>query len=618
MDPSGRYALGVREPDTVEGGSPGPSELLGRLLDGRYQIEVLLGEGGIGQVFRATDRRLSRAVAIKVMHPQYVARTELRARFEREARSLAALSHPNVVGVVDYGVDGDIPFLVMDLLEGRTLEAAIADGLPPDRVLPIVRDVLRAVAYAHAQGVVHRDLKPANVFLQHVPEIGDVVRVLDFGLAKFIDAEPSGPTLTRAGTVLGTPAYMSPEQATGGEVDARADVYSLGIMLFELVTGERPFQASDGPELLRQHLLTAMPPMSGKRTDLEILPELDALVQHASAKSRTDRFKDASEMAAALDTLPAKAIRELVPAGGIMSARTGPSPRPSSPATDATLAAPSDVGATLASRPSEFPGRPDVPAGATGEASARTLELRSAEVGEPRATLPNRPAVRLPQEAQRPVRASASWLWKGGLAALTLVTFVAIGSWWLLGSRPTPTNAPAIAPPPTPIEPAANVTPSPRGEPVAPIVEAAGPSPFDAPTPPQLAPIEARVRAGRGITDDQRRALRQYSRNHPHDPRAWLLMGHADFAAGARTDACDRYDRAFHSDEAARNDEVMLHNLLVMTGHHAVTTVASRMVREIYGARALPALPAVEQELAGDRDAVRRLRALGRRLEHPE
>ena len=139
--------------------------MIGRVLDGRFRIDALLGEGGLGQVFRGTHLRLGRAVAIKVMHAHHVTRSELRTRFDREARSLAKLAHPNVVGVIDYGVDGELPFLVMDLLEGRTLEQAIHEGLPGDRVVPVFRDVLRAVAYAHGVGLVHRDLKPANVFL---------------------------------------------------------------------------------------------------------------------------------------------------------------------------------------------------------------------------------------------------------------------------------------------------------------------------------------------------------------------------------------------------------------------------------------------------------------------
>ena len=229
--------------------------MVGRVLDGRFRMDVLLGEGGLGQVYRGTHLRLGRPVAIKVMHAHHVTKGELRTRFDREARSLAALAHPNVVGVIDYGVDGDLPFLVMDFLEGRTLEAAIHDGIPSDRVVPIFRDVLRAVAYAHGIGLVHRDLKPANVFLHKVPEIGEVVRVLDFGLAKFIDGEGAGATVTRAGMVIGTPAYMSPEQATASIVDARADVYSLGVLLFEMITGQRPFTGDDGAEVLCKYLL---------------------------------------------------------------------------------------------------------------------------------------------------------------------------------------------------------------------------------------------------------------------------------------------------------------------------------------------------------------------------
>jgi eukaryotic-like serine/threonine-protein kinase len=573
----------VKQPDIADDASGSSASLLGRVLDGRYRIDALLGEGGLGQVFRATDRRLSRSVAIKVMHGQHVARAELRARFEREARSLAALSHPNVVGVIDYGVDGDVPFLVMDLLEGRTLEAALAEGLPVARALPIVRDVLRAVAYAHAQGFVHRDLKPANVFLQAVPEIGDVVRVLDFGLAKLIDEAPSGPTLTRAGMVLGTPAYMSPEQATGGEVDARADVYALGIVLFELVTGTRPFQATDGPDLLRQHLLTAIPPMNGLRSGCEVGPELQALVARAAAKSRVERFKDGAEMAAALDALPAGALRFVGKGLAAAPVSAGKSARRSTPELDATMA--SDAGATLASQPSEPPGR--APVATIGPARARPSSSRGA---------------------------SSSLRAKLGIGIIALLMIAGLGIWSFRGPPETerasglPVQDPVVGVDAPPEAAGTHTEPTPERP-------ARGP---DAPTPPQLASIESRIRAGRTITDEQRRTLFRYSTNHPHDPRAWLLMGHADFLAGARTDACNRYERAFHADEAARDDETMRHDLLVMSAHRTVGPAASRLVVSIYGARALPHLAAVEQELAGDRDAARRLRTLRRRLEHPD
>ena len=281
--------------------------MVGRVLDGRFRMDVLLGEGGLGQVYRGTHLRLGRPVAIKVMHAHHVTKGELRTRFDREARSLAALAHPNVVGVIDYGVDGDLPFLVMDFLEGRTLEAAIHDGIPSDRVVPIFRDVLRAVAYAHGIGLVHRDLKPANVFLHKVPEIGEVVRVLDFGLAKFIDGEGAGATVTRAGMVIGTPAYMSPEQATASIVDARADVYSLGVLLFEMITGQRPFTGDDGAEVLRKHLLQPLPDMRELAPRSPLVAQLEPIVKRATEKSKADRYSDAADMAAALDALIGRA-----------------------------------------------------------------------------------------------------------------------------------------------------------------------------------------------------------------------------------------------------------------------------------------------------------------------
>ncbi len=274
-----------------------PDPLLGRELDGRYRLESKLGEGGLGVVYRARHLRLDRDFAIKVLQPEYAQNEALRARFEREAKALGALTHPGVVGVTDFGIDGLSPFLVMELLEGATLDRCMP--LPDTRALAILRDVLGAVAFAHGLGLVHRDLKPANVFLQALPEGEERVRVLDFGLAKFLDRS-EGTALTKPGATLGTPAYMSPEQNLGGEASPRNDVYSLGILLYELLAHERPFRGVGG-DLMRQHLLVPVPSLGDKRPDLSALAALDPIVQRACAKAPLERYADAGEMRAALD-----------------------------------------------------------------------------------------------------------------------------------------------------------------------------------------------------------------------------------------------------------------------------------------------------------------------------
>ncbi|MDQ3036290.1 MAG: serine/threonine protein kinase, partial [Myxococcota bacterium] len=288
----------------------GSSPEIGRVLEGRYRLDAPIGEGGLGVVWRGFHLRLGKPVAIKLMLPEHLGRENLLARFEREAKSLAALSHPNIVDVIDFGIDEGAPFLVMELLEGRPLDRAIEQGIGPDRALAIGRDVLRALGHAHALGIVHRDLKPANVFLQRISDGSEIVRVLDFGLAKFLeqDGREGQPQLTRAGTVLGTPAYMAPEQAMGGNADARADVYSFGLLLFELITGRRPFEG-EGGELIRQHLLVPMPPIGSVRPDLEVAPELESVLQRATAKSPAGRHASANELLQDISALPLPALR---------------------------------------------------------------------------------------------------------------------------------------------------------------------------------------------------------------------------------------------------------------------------------------------------------------------
>ena len=550
--------------------------MIGRVLDGRFRIDAVLGEGGLGQVFRGTHLRLGRAVAIKVMHAHHVTRNELRTRFDREARSLAKLAHPNVVGVIDYGVDGELPFLVMDLLEGRTLEQAIHEGLPSDRVVPVFRDVLRAVAYAHGVGLVHRDLKPANVFLQQVPEIGEVVRVLDFGLAKFVDGEGSNATVTRAGMVIGTPAYMSPEQATASIVDARADVYSLGVVLFEMITGRRPFTGTDGAEVLRLHLLQPLPEMSSIVPGSPLVPLLDPIVKRATEKSKGDRYADAAEMAAALDA-------------AVGRASTPPLVAPAAPA------------------------GPRAPAGAS-------IHVTISDVPVSVATGPRKAA-----SASGAAATPRSWLLPalGMIVVLVLVVAVALGSGGETSPPPT-TTVPAppttiAAPPttalPTHVEPPpSTMAPPPSATEVAVTLDAGLPDPWADPLPPQLVAAATRIRAEREITADQRAGLVRFASNHPHDPRGLLLLGRADAIAHAYTDSCHRYRHAWQVDPAARFDPAMRHDLVSAAAREATASEAAEIVREIYGAEALPEIEVVRAEVARDRQAVARLDRLRARL----
>jgi hypothetical protein len=292
----------------------GEDPLLGRTIADRYQIERPLGEGGIGKVYRAVDTRLGRQVALKVLLTKYEQEPVLRQRFDREAAALSRLSHPNIVTVTDYGVSEEgVPFLAMELLEGVDLHGLIKGAIiPPQRGLAIMRQVLRALAYAHGQNLVHRDLKPHNVFVRDLGDGTDHVTVLDFGLARFTDY--GGAKLTKVGALLGTPAYMAPEQARGtSDVDATADVYAVGVVLFEVLTGRRPFDSPNPGDVLRGHLQEPPPRLSVADTGLEASPALQQLLDRAMAKAPGDRFPSAVAMVEALEALPPDAARRVGP-----------------------------------------------------------------------------------------------------------------------------------------------------------------------------------------------------------------------------------------------------------------------------------------------------------------
>jgi serine/threonine protein kinase len=306
-----------------------PADLLvGRVLAGKYRLEQKLGAGAMGAVYRATASDGQRC-AVKVLQHEAVADDGLRERFEREARALFALRHPNVLEVRDYGVDNGLPYLVMELLEGRTLEEMVVEHTPdPQTGLELAKDVLRGLAFAHEKGVLHRDLKTENVFCQWDGQRWRA-KLLDFGLVKFQDEEKWGSAkkLTMQGSVFGSPAYMSPEQATGTPMTARSDVYSAGIVLYEMITGDWPFDAESQVDMLRMHLMTTPAPLVTRREALTVRPELESLVQKALAKKAAERFADAREMLAALEAIPSPAAW-IDPGRPSIVAQTVPLPGP--------------------------------------------------------------------------------------------------------------------------------------------------------------------------------------------------------------------------------------------------------------------------------------------------
>lgn len=280
--------------------------LVGTVLGG-YLIERRLGAGATGVVYQASPSDGSRPVAVKVLNDNLGHISALKRRFEREARALAKLKHPHVVHISDFGVDNDVTFIAMEMLVGETLEDVLQRApIDPLRAVGVSLQTMRGVAFAHENGIVHRDLKPANIFLRQVAGGIDVVKVLDFGLAKFMEVDElsQDATLTRKGRIVGTPAYMAPEQITGVSLDVRADVYAAGVLLYEMLADQRPFSYERRSQLLRAHLFEPVPRIERVRPGLYVHPELERLILRALEKDPARRFANGGEMLHALEALP--------------------------------------------------------------------------------------------------------------------------------------------------------------------------------------------------------------------------------------------------------------------------------------------------------------------------
>lgn len=269
-------------------------------LAGRYRVERLIGEGGMGDVYLATHLKIDKRVAVKVLAPEQMRKARTVDRFLQEAVAASRIRHPNVVDITDYGESDGCAFLVMEYLEGEDLSSLLKrDGaMGWARAKAITTQVLDALGAAHAAQIIHRDIKPHNIFV--TPGDGvDLVKVIDFGIAKL--REGTGEQLTRTGAIMGTAEYMSPEQGLGQELDGRSDLYSMGIILYRMLTGEVPFPGTNPMAVLFNHVHTEVPAPSVKNPEGGISPAIDALVLRALAKDREQRFADASAFADAMD-----------------------------------------------------------------------------------------------------------------------------------------------------------------------------------------------------------------------------------------------------------------------------------------------------------------------------
>ncbi|WP_428264048.1 protein kinase domain-containing protein [Haliangium sp.] len=586
--------------DTGDTG-PGSDPVIGRVLDERYRIEAKIGGGGMGQVYRACHLRMEQPVAVKVLHADLAADPNAARRFAREARRTFRFDHPHCVRVLDFGSTPDgLLFLVMEYLTGRTAaqEVAIDGPMAPTRVVHIARQVCDALAYAHDLGFVHRDIKPENLMLLHHRGDPDFVKVLDFGLAKLFAGPDALPTqgfsvsaLTREGSVFGTPEYMAPEQAMDQPLGPSADLYALGVSLYELLSATLPFTGATFTEVLARQVQDQPEPLSARVQGRALPPALEALVMECLAKDPHARPPDARHLAARLDGLrpllagPARASaavaatvelvghRQTWPAGA--SADGGGSD--AEPAAEAYRSPPTESVAAV----------PETPATPTpGQRSAwHAASVMAPDSGAGLAV--GRPAPRATGEVHRPRRRRA-WLALAGSAAVVGVALVVLA---LASRQRAPVAQAAAVDAGPPAAPTVAVVPD-TGVPDPPTPDPAGSEPDPADSPPAPTAATAAATAddqddpgatdpGAGKRDDaaaeRRRARRRQIDAHlaaaeaarragqplkqmaeadsalrlaPGNKRAAFLLGDALLASGDTANACTYLARALRLREA--------------------------------------------------------------------
>jgi eukaryotic-like serine/threonine-protein kinase len=442
-------------------------DLVGRVFAERYEVQDILGRGGMGAVYRARHVAMDSTVALKVLRRETSGDLDSIERFYREARAASRLHHPNTIRVFDFGQsdDGQL-FLAMEFLDGHTLRAELRrmGRLDESRVLRIGEQVAMSLGEAHHAGIIHRDVKPENIFLLQLLGVPDFVKVLDFGVARNVGAD----SMTRTGLAIGTPAYMSPEQARGERVDGRSDLYSLGVMMFEMAAGIPPFESSTPMHLMMKHL-NDVPPRLSEVCGGDVSPAFDALVMSLLSKSADDRPRDASDL---LDRISA--------AKGARAAGAG--------VVTAFLQAPREAQTPTRNGSAAFLDAPKAPTPTTPMAVFSTGgELRgpTARAPEPART-PTPPRSPMVSSAPSEILAGAGRGHAGRNAAIVVLVSIlaaaaAGGAWWWT-SRSGDEGA-TVA---TGEVPAAPASPSPAAAvPVAsPSVPAPAPSPAPAAPPP--------------------------------------------------------------------------------------------------------------------------------------
>jgi serine/threonine protein kinase len=467
-----------------------PHGIVGTRFAERYDVKGWLGRGGMSTVYSAVHNRLGKTVALKVLHRDMASDEKAGERFAQEARACARLQHPNIIRVFDYGQSAEgLLFIAMELLQGYPLSRRIKStgAVPPWRACQIMSRVCTALTEAHSQGIIHRDLKPDNVFVCATPDGGENLKILDFGIAK-VTGEASYETLTQTGFICGTPLYMSPEQSLGMQLDGRADLYSVGVMLFELLTGKTPFTADSPIALVMKHIHNEPPRLAEMNPDTVCPPELEALVYQLMSKDREKRPASALEVQEILVRIDSDiSAPRVLPSAPQVLAMATPGSRDGTPASPADFQTRMDL---------DLFGATPIPVVNTMEASAPTLSdesrMQTSQDIELDAedeftiidgtftldedpTLPpmpidlgDDPATRMldvPDQAQFEAALAAApvgktdharWLvWVGIAAVLAIlasgVAIYAVAPW---ETRPTPPTTVVVPPPETPASPA--------------------------------------------------------------------------------------------------------------------------------------------------------------------
>jgi serine/threonine protein kinase len=389
--------------------------LVGVTLDGRYRLDAVLGVGGMGSVFRATQLAMDRKVAVKLLKPHLTSEQAALQRFAHEARATLKVDSPHAVKILDFGTTpvGDC-YMVLEYLDGRTVQRELEiDGpFAPARVAHIARQALSALDAAHSRGLIHRDVKPDNLLLMRVGSDADFTKILDFGVAKLMQGAAGNRSqlaLTAAGMVFGTPEFMSPEQACGQELDGRSDLYSLAATMFVMLTGTPLFEGKTAMEWLTHHARTPAPHLAMVNPELAAYPQLDELLQRCLAKHREQRPETAAEMTALIATLEPTLVRTPAAPQGFPRAKVERGP----------YSAPDQTPSVTASRPTVAPSLTRAP---QFHASSYFHALAAAGPAAPATDAPPRvasaPTAGLPPATARPRRRFTLWL--GGVAIASL------------------------------------------------------------------------------------------------------------------------------------------------------------------------------------------------------